>query len=148
MTTKVTGIGQALSRGIWTWPVAIMIFGGVLQVIIPYDLKQFGIVPGDWHRVVGIWVSAGLHKGAEHFFSNLFTCLMFSWVLFKLIPNAYHWIQGVLWTCSGLMLFLLGSPEHVHIGASIWIYGMAGMIIVGGLASGNFRLGALGVGLS
>ncbi|NBV13532.1 MAG: rhomboid family intramembrane serine protease [Sphingobacteriia bacterium] len=145
--TKVTGIRQGFIRAVWAWPALIMIAGGGLQVVIPYDLRQFGLIPGDWQKVLGIWISAGLHKDAIHFFSNLSPCIMFSWVIFRLIPNAYHWIQGVLWTCSGLMLFLLGSPEHVHIGASIWIYGMAGMIIVGGLASGNFRLSALGVGL-
>jgi len=146
--TKVTGIRQGFIRAVWAWPALIMIAGGILQVVIPYDLRQFGLFPGDWQKVLGIWISAGLHKDAIHFFSNLFPCIMFSWVMFRLIPNAYHWIQGVLWTFSGLMLFLLGRPEHIHIGASIWIYGMAGMIIVGGLASGNFRLGALGIGLS
>jgi membrane associated rhomboid family serine protease len=117
-----------------------------LNLVLPFDLRAYGIRPRSISGLSGILFAPFLHYGLGHLLSNslaLAPLLFFSLAYSKrLTLDALILIALIGGACT----WLLGGPHSVHIGASGLIFGLIGYL----LAIGLFRreLVALAVSLA
>jgi membrane associated rhomboid family serine protease len=108
-----------------------------LSMVLPFDLRGYGIVPRSVHGLPGLFFSPFLHSGVGHLFSNslalaplLFFALAYSR---KLALKAVVFIALV----GGAGTWLFGMSHTVHIGASGVIFGLIGYLLTIGLFRRN-----------
>jgi membrane associated rhomboid family serine protease len=119
--------------------VGLMVLVTLLEWLLPFDLRVFGIVPRTPAGLVGIVFAPLLHMGFAHLFANAFPL----WVLLILLfgQRAYfpERTLGWIWLGSGLGTWLIGRGGAVHIGASSLIYGLVVYFIAAGWWMRNWR---------
>ena len=102
------------------------------DVLLPVDLRQYGIRPLEVSSLPGILLAPFLHANLPHLIANsgaffvlLLVSLSFSRRL--TIRAAY----GII-LLGGSMVWFFGSPQTVHIGASGLIFGLIGFLLFAG----------------
>jgi len=112
--------------------VGAMILVAVLNRVLPFDLRTFGIVPRRAWGLVGVVFCPLLHLGFAYLFANalpLFVLLVLLFAERRYRPGeTLAWI----WFGSGLGTWLIGRGNAVHIGASSLIYGLVVYLIAAG----------------
>lgn len=124
-----------MKTGIFTLPLAFVITIWIvffIDVILPIDLRGFGIIPRTVGSLPGILFSNFLHANLAHLISNtlpLFFLLLFTSIFYK--DKSFD-VIAIIMLVGGLLLWLIGRPS-VHIGASMLIYGLAVFLILYGI---------------
>jgi membrane associated rhomboid family serine protease len=104
----------------------------IVDMLIPLDLRTFGIVPRTVTSLPGILFSNFLHANLAHIISNtppLFFLLLFTSIFYK---DKSIDVIAVVIVVGGSLLWLAGRPS-IHIGASMLIYGLAVFLILYGI---------------
>jgi membrane associated rhomboid family serine protease len=120
-------IGIALATVALLW----MVF--IIDTILPFDLRAYGIRPRSIDGLIGLAVAPFLHSGVRHLVSNsialgplLCISLIYSRTLtLKVAVTAALVGGGFTW--------LLGNSNSVYIGASGVIFGLIGYLLTIGL---------------
>ncbi len=116
------------------------------DLLLPADLRAWGIRPRSLQGLRGILFAPLLHAGARHLAANtgaLLVLLTMSLSVGRsLTVRAVALIAGV----GGLGVWLLGAPGTVHIGASGIIFGLIGFLLFLGLFRRDWK--TLGVSLA
>lgn len=102
------------------------------NMILPLDLRIFGIVPRTASHLPGILISSFLHANIVHLTGNtlpLFILLLFLSIFY---PAKAIDVIGIIIVSGGFLLWLFGRPS-LHIGASLLIYGLASFCIFHGI---------------
>lgn len=127
--------------------VGLMVLITILDWLLPFDFRLFGIVPRTTRGLVGILFAPLLHLGFDHLFANALPLLILLVLLFA--QRRYHPERtlGLIWLGSGLGTWLIGRGNAIHIGASSVIYGLAVYLVTAGwwMRSWRFVIVALGV---
>lgn len=108
----------------------------ILECILPFDLRSFGLIPRTATGLAGIPAMPFLHANWQHLISN--TLPLFVLLILLAGSKANSWMvvaQVVL--LGGALLWLLGRPGN-HIGASGLIFGLMAFLIVSGLLERRF----------
>lgn len=106
----------------------------VIDMILPFRLNNFGILPRSIKGLPGIIISPFLHGDITHLLSNsvpLFILLIITLSFYEKIGGKVILIIILL---GGSLVWAFGRSAH-HIGASGLIYGLAAFLF----ASGFFR---------
>lgn len=114
-----------------------------IELRFKFNFSPYGIRPHSFIGLRGILFAPLIHGSLSHLFSNTIPLFVLSMGLFYFYKEI-SWqviVLGVLF--SGLLTWLLGRPETVHIGASAVVYMLASFLIFKGIWSKNFRLMAL-----
>lgn len=116
-----------------------------IGLILPFDLRSYGIRPRTIEGLFGLIASPFLHSGWGHLLSNsiaLAVLLSISLMYSRKLTLEVVLISALV---GGGFVWLFGSRNTVHIGASGVIFGLVGFL----LAIGLFRreLPALAVSL-
>ena len=112
--------------------VAIIWAVFAVDVIVPIDLRGFGIIPRTASHLPGILFSNFLHANLPHILSNtppLFFLLLFMSIFYK---DKSLDVVTIIIVVGGLLLWLVGRSS-VHVGASSLIYGLAVFLILYGI---------------
>ncbi len=104
----------------------------IVDMIIPVDLRSFGIIPRTVSTLPGVLFSNFLHANLLHILSNtppLFFLLLFTSIFYR--KKSVDVITIIVIVGGGL-LWLVGRPS-IHVGASMLIYGLAVFLILYGI---------------
>jgi membrane associated rhomboid family serine protease len=111
----------------------------VINLLTGYGLNQFGNYPREFHALPGILISPFLHGSLSHFFSNIITLCLFSFLMLQ-YGNKRFW-QVTLWIIiiSGLLVWLF-ARSAMHVGVSGLIYGYFAYLLLAGFLNGKIKL--------
>lgn len=112
---------------VWMWAVF------ALNLIIPYDFNNWGLVPRSLWGLVGIGTSPFLHGGLGHIMSNTIPLFVMICLVGATAKEGVEAIGGCIFT-GGILLWIFGTTG-VHIGASGLVYALAVYLIVSGWQS-------------
>lgn len=118
----------------------------LLDMVLPLDLRAWGLIPRTVEGLPGIATMPFLHANWQHLIGN--TAPVFVLLVLLAGSRANSWgvvVQIVLG--GGLLLWLCGRPA-VHIGASGLICGLIVFLIVSGWLERRFVPLAISVGVS
>ncbi len=105
---------------------------GVFLLDLFLPLERFGLIPRDWGGLVGVATMPFLHANFTHLLNNTVPLA----VLLTLLAGsrADSRIAVFLITLlGGLLLWLMGRGDSMHIGASGLVFGLAVFLIVSGI---------------
>ena len=105
----------------------------ILDTVLPGDWRMLGIRPRTISGLWGIIVSPFLHGGLYHILANtgaLFVLLLLSLTYSRKLTVA---AVVIIMLVGGGLVWLLGMPGTVHVGASGVIFGLIGYLIASGL---------------
>jgi membrane associated rhomboid family serine protease len=141
MATGGRGAGAARRGADIDFTVKAKVLGGLLVVmwvleivdaVLGGSLDQFGIRPRSTDGLVGLAASPFLHGGFEHLVSNTIPFAVLGFL------TMVHGV-GTFWRVSlfaalvgGLLVWLVGASNSVHIGASGVIFGYFGFLLAMG----------------
>ena len=110
----------------------------LINVLIPINLNQFGIVPRSFSHLSGIVFSPFLHGSWQHLFSNFLPFVIFGGLI-GLNNTKRFWFLFILHIVStGLLVWLFARGNSVHVGMSGVIYAFWGYLIVYGFVRRHF----------
>ena len=116
--------------------LTIAIFIAVIWVVFLLDLilplEKFGLIPRAGEGIVGIIAMTFLHADLQHIISNTVPLV----VLLSLLAGSQadsRKIVAFIIVLGGLLLWLFGRSNSIHIGASLLVFGLATFLVVSGL---------------
>ena len=130
-TLKVHAVILGASvASLWAVFAADTVLGGALE--------QYGVVPRTVDGLRGIVLAPFLHGSLSHLTANTASLLILGWLV--MLRDARHfWIVSLLSMIGGgLVAWLFGAGNSVHIGASGVIFGFLGFLIFAGWYARSF----------
>lgn len=110
----------------------------VLNILLPINLNQFGIVPRSLAHLSGIIFSPFLHGSWTHLFSNFLPFVILGGLI-GLKSKKRFWLLFIIHVIStGSLVWLFARGNSVHIGMSGVIYAFWGYLIVYGVVRRQF----------
>ena len=109
------------------------------DMLFHLDLPQYGLVPRSVQGLRGIIFMPYIHdnRNIAHILNNTLPFM----VLFFVLLNTYRQIGMMVFILiqivSGILLWLLGPPNSIHVGMSGVIFGMAAFLVGSGLFRRN-----------
>jgi membrane associated rhomboid family serine protease len=128
--------------------VAIAIFWGVEiadQLVFRGGLDSYGIQPHSIIGLRGIVFAPFLHGGFPHLIANTIPFITLGWLTMIQETNDFYIASIMSAVIGGAGVWLFGSSQSVHIGASILIYGYLGFLLLRGYFQKNFPSIALSI---
>jgi membrane associated rhomboid family serine protease len=119
--------------------VSVLFLAAVLQWLLPFPFRAFGIVPRTVWGLAGIVFAPLLHANQAHLMANAIPLFVLLTLLFW--DRHYHPVRtlAMIWVASGLGTWLIGRAGAVHLGASSLVYGLVAYLIVAGLLGRSWR---------
>jgi membrane associated rhomboid family serine protease len=123
--------------------VAILWGVYILDLLLPIDLRSFGLLPRSPDRLWGILTYPFLHANFQHLAAN--TAALFPLLIVSLSYSRRltHSALIVIYLLTGILVWLFGRGGGVHIGASGIIFGLIGFLMFLGVFRRDWT--ALGV---
>ena len=139
LKTQVVTVGGGVAA-FWGVFAANALSGGFLM--------QFGVVPRTLVGLRGILFAPFIHGSIEHLVSNTVPFLILGWLV--MLRDSRHFLGVTLASMlgAGLMAWLIGAPDSVHIGASGVIFGYLGFLMLAGWYERSFLSILLSVGVT
>lgn len=100
-------------------------------------LDQYGIVPHNVIGLRGILFAPFLHGGFRHLIANTLPFITLGWFVMLQETSDFFIVTLITTIVSGLGIWLFGSPNSVHIGASSLIFGYLGFLLLRGFFQRN-----------
>jgi membrane associated rhomboid family serine protease len=124
--------------------VFLLIMWSIKFIEIFYNTSYvgFGVLPRSFEGLKGILFSPIIHKDFNHLINNSMPIIVLGSSLIYFYPEIKFKLISWLYFTSGILLWGIGR-ESFHIGASGFIYALAGFIFFSGLMKKNKRLSAL-----
>lgn len=117
----------------------IVLYGVLLvDVLIPFRVNSFGIIPRTQIGLIGIFTSPFLHNGLQHLISNSIPLVVMLLVLSVFYEKKWMPVVAFIVLIGGGLTWLFGAHGN-HIGASGLIYGLAGFLIANGIVEKNMK---------
>ncbi|HEY0581191.1 MAG TPA: rhomboid family intramembrane serine protease, partial [Chloroflexota bacterium] len=104
--------------------VDVVMFGGTLD--------RFGIRPRRLDALAGILAAPLLHSGWAHLAANSLPFVVLGWLVMLRKVRDFFVVSVVVVVIGGLGVWLIGSANSVHVGASGVIFGYLGYLIARG----------------
>lgn len=121
-------LGAPLLMVLVMWVVAFVNAG------TPTQLARFGIRPRTDEGLVGIVTAPFLHANFAHLIANTGAFIVLG-LLVAAVSRRYWAVTAGVAVISGAAVWLVASPNTVHIGASGLVYGYAAFLIAWGLVT-------------
>ncbi len=115
--------------------ICVALLWGVylLNLILPFDLRNYGVRPRSISGLPGLLFAPFLHTGAGHLISN--SLALAPLLFFSLAYSRKLTLEAVIFIAliGGGGVWLFGKSHTVHIGASGVIFGLIGYLMAVGL---------------
>ncbi len=113
------------------WAIGIdFALGGALNV--------YGIAPHHLVGLRGILFAPFLHGSVGHLIANTVPFLVLGWFVMLQETSDFFIVSAITMLVSGLGVWVFGSPNSVHIGASGLVFGYLGFLLFRGYFQRNF----------
>ena len=109
-----------------------------INLILPIDLLNYGIVPRRISGLIGIVASPFLHAGLWHLVANTSAFFVLLTLTLSLGGRQAAVALTVIVLVGGLGVWLVGGTA-VHVGASGVIYGLIGFLILYGVLARRWK---------
>ncbi|NNF99689.1 MAG: rhomboid family intramembrane serine protease [Desulfobacteraceae bacterium] len=109
----------------------------VIDLILPMDLRQWGIYPRQPIGLAGIILSPLLHVNFSHLVVNTVPLFILSAILVVFYDRLAVSVLTVVWLMGGMLIWVFARTGN-HIGASGLIYGIAAFLVSYGVWKRNF----------
>lgn len=108
-------------------------------------LLRFGIVPRTTDGLIGILFAPFLHANLNHLVANTIPFLLFGWLV--MLRDRRHFLPVTLFSMlgAGVLAWLIGAPNSVHVGASGVVFGYLGFLLLAGWYARSFTSIALSI---
>lgn len=119
-----------------------------VDTVLGGALLRYGVVPRTVDGLRGIVFAPFLHANLAHLVANTASLLVLGWLV--MLRDARHfWVVGVLSMLGGgLVAWLFGAGNSVHIGASGVIFGFLGFLIFAGWYARSFGSIVISLGVA
>lgn len=115
---------------------SILIFVAIIWLVFALDiflpLEKLGLIPRDMGGLFGIFTMTFLHGDLAHIMGNMVPLVVMMALLAGSRANSLL-IVALIVFIGGLLLWLFGRPNTLHIGASLLVFGLATFLIVSGI---------------
>jgi membrane associated rhomboid family serine protease len=111
------------------WVVAIV------EVFLPGEdalIRLGGILPRSVPSLLHIFTAPFIHDGFGHLIANTVVLVPLGWLVMLRGPREFLLASLISMVVSGLGVWLVASPDRLHIGASGVIFGYLGFLLVCG----------------
>ncbi len=125
--------------------VVVMWVEELVDIPLGGRLDRFGIRPRHLDALTGIVVSPFLHNGLGHLVANSLPFILMGGVIALGGARRFVKVTVIIGLFSGVGVWLIGSPDSVHIGASGLVFGYLTYLLLRGLF--DRRVGYLIVGV-
>ena len=105
----------------------------LIELVSAVKLTQYGLYPQEWKGIVGIITMPLLHDGATHLMSNTPSLFLLLFGLFLFFRKKSWMILFYLYLTSGLMAWIMGRSDSLHVGASGLVYALAAFHFTSGV---------------
>ncbi|MFD5090936.1 rhomboid family intramembrane serine protease [Amycolatopsis thailandensis] len=105
----------------------------LVDVVLPADLDQGGIVARDFSGLDGVLWAPLLHAGWGHLFSNTVPVLVFAFLGMAAGIGRWVLVTAIIWVLSGLGVWLIAPSGTVTVGASGVAFGWLAFLLVRGI---------------
>lgn len=109
----------------------------LIDLVLPVDLRSFGLTPRTVSGIPGIGTMPFLHVGWNHLISNTVPLVVLLFLLAGSRAKSVEAVVGLIVT-GGVLLWCFGRSGSIHIGASGLIYGLIAFLIVAGFRERHF----------
>lgn len=117
-----------------------------LNIVLPIDLRTYGIRPRNVEGLWGIVFSPLLHGGLSHLIANTGALFILLIVSLSYSRRLTYRALLIIITGGGTLVWILGQSNSLHIGASGIVFGLIGFLIFLGICRREWK--ALIVSLS
>jgi membrane associated rhomboid family serine protease len=107
----------------------------VIGLVLPLDLRNWGIHPREVHGLYGLLFAPFLHNGIRHLLANSLALVILLTISLMYSRKLTAIAILIMALAGGGAIWLFGASHTVHIGASGIIFGLIGYL----LAIGIFR---------
>ena len=130
-TTSWAKIGDNVEIAVFC--VALLWGVFFLNLILPFDLRIYGVRPRSISGLPGLLFAPFLHSGVGHLISN--SLALAPLLFFSLAYSRQLTVEAVIFIAlfGGGGIWLFGKSHTVHIGASGIIFGLIGYLLAIGL---------------
>ena len=122
------------------WAIEILDF-----FVFNGSLDRYGIQPRETIGLVGILFAPMLHGGFGHLMANTIPFIVLGWLTMIQETSDFYIVSLIGALVGGIGVWLFGSPNSVHIGASILIYAYLGFLLLRGYFQKNMPSIALSI---
>lgn len=150
LTPRPISVVRTLRVHAWILGASIAALWAVFAVdtVLGGALLRYGVVPRTVDGLRGIVFAPFLHANLAHLTANTASLLILGWLV--MLRDARHfWVVALMATVGGgLVAWLLGPSNSVHIGASGVIFGFLGFLIFAGWYARSFGSIVLSIGVT
>ncbi len=114
-----------------------------LNIDLQWHAEELGVRPHQISGLIGIATMPFLHENLEHLFSNSLPLVVAGSFLFYYFKKLTWLICAVVWVVGGGILWCIGSPGTLHIGASGLVYGLVFFLLISGVIRAHRNLAAV-----
>ena len=114
-------------------PVALMWAVYFANFFVPADLRQYGIHPRHTDYLPGIALMPLLHGNLAHLAANSGALIVLLYLSLSYSRRQTIAASGIIVLIGGGFVWMLGSANSIHIGASGLIFGLIGFLLFLGL---------------
>lgn len=119
-----------LSVSLFQW---FDVLHGLLLSPFGPNISDCSIRPHDKHAMAAQFFGAFLHGNFEHFLGNITSLLVLSVLFMVQFPRQWFQFWLLQHLLSTSLLWVIGSSNTAHIGASLWVYSFCFFLIAMGL---------------
>ena len=115
--------------------VSIALFIAAIWAVFLFDLflplEQLGLIPRDGGGLLGIVTMTFLHGDIQHILSNTMPLIVLLALLAGSGADSRKVVTFII-ILGGVLLWLFGRGNSIHIGASLLVFGLAVFLLVSG----------------
>lgn len=119
--------------------IAIMWAVKGIEILFDVSFGEYGVYPHTLTGLRGILFSPFIHGDLYHLFDNSIPLLALGTLLFYFYRDIAWEVSLLTWLISGFWLWIIGRPSF-HIGASGFVYALAGFLFFSGIFRRNASL--------
>lgn len=105
----------------------------LVDVVLPADLDQGGILARDLSGLDGVLWAPLLHAGWGHLLSNTVPVLVFAFLAMSAGIGRWVLVTAIIWVLSGIGVWLIAPDNTVTVGASGVAFGWLAFLLVRGI---------------
>lgn len=102
------------------------------NMYLGFSLSKYSLQPHSFAHFYGLFTYPFIHGDLDHLMNNSLSAFMIFTSLFLIYEDISLKVLGIIYVCSGVLLWFIGETNSMHIGASSVIYGVAFFLMLSG----------------
>lgn len=111
----------------------------LLKLSLDFSWGNFGLMPRDTDRLIGIITSPWLHGSLQHLISNTVPLFVLLTMIILFYPRVAFRSIILTYVLTGAAVWLFARGNVIHIGASGVVYGLVSFVFWSGVFRRNIR---------